>query len=91
MTFEKIKELAEAGDEKAQMLLGNMYDFGDSGLKIDKVESMKWYSKAADQGNKNAQGYMQIACWYGEGVKKDRKKALEWQSLARANNNKNKL
>ena len=38
MTFEKIKELAEAGDEKAQMLLGNMYDFGDSGLKIDKVE-----------------------------------------------------
>ena len=48
------KVKAEAGDANAQNLLGVMYDVG-FGVQEDDKEAVKWYRKAAAQGNKQAQ------------------------------------
>lgn len=45
---------AEAGDIEAQFRVGAAYDYG-KGAPRDSAEAMKWYRKAADQGNAEAQ------------------------------------
>ena len=52
--FLKTKTKAEAGDANAQNLLGVMYDVG-FGVSEDDKEAVKWYRKAAAQGNAQAQ------------------------------------
>ena len=41
------------GERKAQYNLGVMYDNGE-GVPKDDAEAVKWYQKAADQGNADA-------------------------------------
>jgi TPR repeat protein len=50
----------EPYDAKAQFNLGVMYDKGE-GAPRDHAEAMKWYRKAADQGNAEAQLALEIA------------------------------
>ena len=45
---------AKAGDAEAQYKLGDCYYWGEEGVVEDKVEAVKWYRKAAEQGNVNA-------------------------------------
>lgn len=45
--------LAGQGDANAQHALGVMYDNG-KGVEKNLTEAMKWYRKAAEQGNENA-------------------------------------
>jgi uncharacterized protein len=45
---------AEAGDAVAQWSLGSCYKYGN-GVKINKEESLGWYTKSAEQGNAEAQ------------------------------------
>ena len=47
---QSIKERAEQGDAEAQSALGIMYDLGE-GVPEDDAEAVKWYRKAAEQGN----------------------------------------
>jgi uncharacterized protein len=49
--FERSKRLAESGHAPAQFNLGLMYALGQGGLAEDKTEAVKWYRKAADQGD----------------------------------------
>mgnify|MGYP001233149072 FL=1 len=44
---------AERGDVDAQNFLGWMYSQG-SGVRKSKVEAIKWYRKAAQQGDSDA-------------------------------------
>ena len=47
--------MAVAGSVDAQKLLGAMYASG-KGVPNDNMEALKWYRKAADQGDADAQG-----------------------------------
>ena len=44
---------AEQGYARAQFYLGHMYIYG-KGVSRDKVEAVKWYRKAAEQGDEEA-------------------------------------
>ena len=48
--FEQTKQLAELGNADAQYKLGVMYYHGD-GVEKDLNESIKWFKKAAEQGD----------------------------------------
>ena len=48
--FEETKIEAEKGNAPAQFNLGLMYDNG-RGVPKDEAEAVKWYRKAADQGD----------------------------------------
>ena len=45
-----VRPMAEQGDSRAQSLLGLIY-FKGHGVQPDEVEAMKWYRRAADQGD----------------------------------------
>lgn len=88
--FEKayalFRNLAEAGDAKAQAQLGHLYH-GGRGIASDWTAAAAWYRKAADQGN--AFGQFQLGQMYesgrgdwgvniGKGLDQDLKSAFEW-------------
>ena len=50
--------LAELGDPAAQFILGRMYDFGQ-GVHENDAEAIRWYRRAAEQGNVKAQGRLE--------------------------------
>jgi TPR repeat protein len=58
-----------------------MYAFGD-GLPKNNKEALKWYEKAAAQGNAKAQFNLGVMCGTGEGVLQDFVKAYMWLNLA---------
>ena len=92
--FEMWKVLAEAGAEVAQNVIGNMYCDGE-GVKQDFKEAVKWYHKAAVQGDAAAQANLGIMYATGEGVLEDDVTAYAWWNIAAANGGesgkKNKL
>lgn len=73
---------ANQGNAEAQYAIGYEYAkrFGE---KDHLVESMKWYLKAADQGQPGAQGKLAARYLRGEGVSQDYEEAYFWSSLAR--------
>ncbi len=86
------RKAAEQGHAKAQESLGRMYSglglctgtIGDCddginrGFLEDMEKSFKWYRKAAEQGNANAQDLVGEAYFSGEGVSQDYKEAVKW-------------
>ena len=72
---------AEKGDADAAEKLGDMYTIGMNVPK-DHKEGLKWYRKAADGGNRMAQGT--LASYYNGGliVKQDPVTALAWANIA---------
>jgi TPR repeat protein len=69
-----------------------MYEKGQ-GLDLDYAEAVKWYRKAADQGDAWAQTNLGAMYANGQGVSQDYTEALRWyrkaaeQGFARAQNN----
>jgi len=64
-----------------QYELGNKYYKGE-GVAPDSVEAVKWYQKAAEQGNDSAQ-FMLGKCYYeGHGVAPDSVEAVKWYQKA---------
>jgi uncharacterized protein len=61
--------------------LGKMYDNGD-GVPQDYVEALKWYRKAADQGNASALFNLGEMYDSGQGVPQDYVQAHMWLNLA---------
>jgi TPR repeat protein len=51
-------------------------------VKADKKEAVKWYRKAAEQGDAEAQFKLGRAFVNGEGVDKDKMEAVKWFRLA---------
>ena len=51
----------------------------------DDAESIKWYQKAAEQGDADAQLILGVLQFRGEGVPRDNVQAYAWTHIAEAN------
>ena len=83
----KMKKNALAGDAEAQDALANDYANGRRVLgyechKKDYVQAVKWYTKAAEQGNAHAQARLGFKYQSGEGVERDYAQGLKWLTRA---------
>ena len=58
VAFAGFRPLAALGDPAAQFILGIMYDFGN-GVPENDTEAIRWYRRAAEQGNAKAQGMLE--------------------------------
>ena len=67
--------LAERGDAKAQVYVGEIYEKG-MGLPPDYAAAADWYRKAADQGDASAQNHLAYLYEQGLGVDQDAVHAL---------------
>lgn len=76
---------AKAGDMKAQLILGTLYEDGAGGLGQNYNEAIKWYRQSADQGYAKAQYNLGLLYEDGKGVKPDFYEAAQWYKRA-ANN-----
>ena len=74
-------ESAEAGNPRAQNILGSMYYYG-RGIKKDYSEALKWFRKASDKGYADAQDWVGIIFYNGEGVEKNYNEAIKWYRKA---------
>lgn len=70
MTFEEIKELADAGDSNAMHLLGAKYAEGN-GVEKDEKEAFKYFKKASETGHEYATSDLGFCYMYGLGTKQD--------------------
>jgi len=71
----------EAGYLPAQTELGRIYRDGD-GVAQDFAEAMRWYERAAGQGDVGAQLFVADGYAYGMGVTRDRIEAYKWYEIA---------
>lgn len=72
------RKAVEYGNQRAQYLLGRIYDFGGGFVKQDVEQALFWYCKAANQGNVNAQYNLGRMYDCGGGAERDIDKALFW-------------
>ena len=77
----KIVKAADAGDAKAQLEFGLMWDKG-YWLWQDDERAVKWWKKSAEQSYMKAQMLMGSVYLGGVKVEKDLKKADEWFDMA---------
>jgi TPR repeat protein len=65
--------------------LGQLYYYGARGLREDVGEAFKWYTKAAEQGDATAMGYLGNMYAQGVHVKADNATAVNWYRLVAIN------
>ena len=58
-----------------------MYDYGQ-GISQNRVEAAKWYKKAAEQGNVDAQYRTRQYVFYKVGIPEDIDEAIKWYKKA---------
>lgn len=75
VAFKELAPLAEQGEMKAQLLLGDMYS-GVRGVPQDHAKAAFWYRKAAEQGSAPAQTSLGVMYERGIGVQQDGKEAM---------------
>ncbi|MBI3148540.1 MAG: sel1 repeat family protein [Betaproteobacteria bacterium] len=75
VALKELTPLAEQGEMKAQLLLGDMYS-GVRGVPQDHAKAAFWYRKAADQGSAPAQTSLGVMYEKGIGVKQDEREAV---------------
>jgi TPR repeat protein len=71
---EEVKSIKLTTDSKTQYLLGQLFRSGVS-VSEDLEEALKWYTKAAEQGDAKAQYFIGIMYHLGHGVIQDLEKA----------------
>ena len=76
LSLEQIKLLAEKGDAEAQFKLGECYETSMTNHNV--AEATKWYQKAANQGNTDAEEEMGAAYYDGLGVTEDKAEGAKW-------------
>lgn len=76
-----LKPLANKGKPDAQVMLAQMYRFGNAVSKNDKTSFM-WLKRAAEQGHARGQTGVGLAFENGLGVIQDYKSALTWYKRA---------
>ena len=79
--LKELRPLADSGNAKAQVLLGEIYNSG-KGVPQDQAEAASWYRKAAEQGDAGAQATLGVMYDNGVGVAQDNKEALSWYHKA---------
>jgi TPR repeat protein len=77
---------AEAGNLKAMVELGYLYEHGQTGDKREDLnEAMRWYQRAADKGSNKAMG--NLGWVFEHGTPPNYSEALRWYSRAVAAGN----
>ena len=79
--FTAVQQRASANDPAAQMALGSCYDLGMH-VKPDGKESIRWLTKAANQGYVPAEYELGRIYLYGRGIPVDYAQALNWEGKA---------
>jgi len=79
------KEMAENGDAESQWKLGHWF-YCDANRRKNTTqkneayaEAIKWFRKAAEQGQPEAQSFLGQAYEFGHGVEKDLAEAVKWK------------
>ncbi len=72
---------AQAGDIRAQYMLGRMYSEGE-GIAKNPAEGAKWYRLAADRGDAVAQLVLAVMYINGVGVPQNVVEAYKWLEVA---------
>jgi hypothetical protein len=80
-TSDELEHFASVGDAPSQYKLAKRYAEGE-GVKRELSEAVKWFLKAAEQGNPDAQSTLGRMYFMGEGVNRDNEEAFFWYSLA---------
>jgi hypothetical protein len=75
------RPLADAGDPRAQAIVGFAYYRG-RGIIHDDAEAAKWLHRAADQGDAPARFTLGVMYGEGRGVPQDFTEAAHWYRLA---------
>ena len=70
IALKKMLPLANAGNAKAQNMMGFMY-FQGFGVDQSYSEAVKWYRKSSDQGFADAQANLGLMYQVGQGVQQD--------------------
>ena len=65
-----------------QSSLGSLHFYGWGVVSADKREAVKWYHKAAESGDPQAQYRLGLCYYNGEGVQKDKTEAVKWYRKA---------
>ena len=78
----KMLESAESGYEWSQLRIGLMFEHGDEGAVQNDAEAVKWYRRAAEQGNDLAQVNLAVMIAQGRGVPKNDAEAVKWYQRA---------
>lgn len=78
-----LTRLAEAGDARAQAMLGLLYEHGH-GVPQDFAVAAWWYGCAAERGDANGQYLLGLAYDKGRGVPRDVVLSQKWLILAAA-------
>ena len=73
---------AEHGNPVGTDFLGDFNWFGKAGLPVDRIEAVRLYLIAAQQGNARAQSMLSLAYRGGDGVAADQKRMLFWSRKA---------
>ena len=82
---ECVTVFTKSGGSEVQLWLGNCYKNG-TGVEQNDVEAAKWYRRAAEQNEENAQYELGKCYAEGVGVEKDIHEAIKWYSKAAENN-----
>ena len=77
-----VTALATSGDADAQLELANYYSGASKDGKAKPAEAFRWYLKAAEQGNPEAEEAAGRMLLYGIGVPADTSAAMEWYRKA---------
>ena len=86
--LDKLTQLANAGNAKAELVVGLKYLDGD-GVPVSEADAAKWLERAAEQGQPVAQYRLGTIYERGRGVPADAAKAIHWyQVAAQAGNRK---
>jgi TPR repeat protein len=73
---------AERGDVYAQFKLGCMYEDGEYGVVQNYSEALKWYKKAAKQGDNLSQCCIGFFYQFGYSVPVNYNEAIKWYKMA---------
>jgi len=73
--------LAEAGDARAQFMMGTIYEQG-LGVPKDLASAARWYRRAAEGGSASAQYNLGIFYQFGKSVPQDPAEAARWLRMA---------
>ena len=73
--LDSLKEKANDGNIKAQLMLGGMYG-GGFGVDKDEKEAFKWYKMAADNANDDGRASSIVGNFYSNGIGTDKSDSL---------------
>uniref|UniRef100_A0A7S4E0T1 Uncharacterized protein n=1 Tax=Lotharella globosa TaxID=91324 RepID=A0A7S4E0T1_9EUKA len=76
--LELLSKAAELGHPRGQRDLGVWHEV----IKKDAKQAIRWYSKAAEQGDAEAMFYLALCYGNGRGAPQDDKKAVSWHRKA---------